>query len=124
MSKLIYKEDFDEARDRLTMWWQGGDIGRPAMQLTAPRAEPVEDIPVMPEPAGWLTDYSTKNFDYRVNLAFRACVNTLLSGGSNTQCFSGPGAQLPCSLPGLSGSGPARNCMVRTVHGQSGRRDF
>lgn len=77
MSKLIYKEDFDEARDRLTMWWQGGDIGRPAMQLTAPRAEPVEDIPVMPEPAGWLTDYSTKNFDYRVNLAFRACVNTL-----------------------------------------------
>ena len=30
----------------------------------------------MPEPEGWITDYSTSNFDYRANLAARACVNT------------------------------------------------
>jgi len=27
----------------------------------------------MPEPAGWSTNYSTSDFDYRVNLASRAC---------------------------------------------------
>lgn len=46
------------------------------MLLTAPRTEPAEDIPKMPEPDGWITDYSTSNFAYRVNLALRACVNT------------------------------------------------
>jgi len=73
---LLYKEDFDEARDRLTTWWNGGDIGRPAMQITAPREKPLEDIPAMPEPPGWTTNYSTANFDFRVNLAARACVGT------------------------------------------------
>lgn len=74
MSRLLYKEDFDEARDRLTAWWNGKDIGRPAMQLFAPREKPLEDIPQMPTPEGWLTDYSTRNFDYRVNLSRRACI--------------------------------------------------
>lgn len=76
MAALLYKEDFDEARDRLTRWWKGAGIGRPAMQLYAPRTKPVEDIPVMAKPDGWITDYSTSNFAYRVNLALRSCVNT------------------------------------------------
>ena len=76
MPSLLYKADFDEARDRLTRWWTGAGIGRPAMLLTAPRDTPLEDIPVMPEPAGWVTHYSTSNYAYRVNLALRACVNT------------------------------------------------
>ena len=75
MSTLLYRQDVDEARDRLTTWWNGGDIGRPAMLLVAPRDTPVEDIPVMPEPDGWITHYSTSNFAYRVNLALRACIN-------------------------------------------------
>ena len=77
MSTLKYKEDFDDARDRLTRWWGGEDIGRPAMQLTAPRSEPAEDIPAMPKPDGWSGRYSTRDFGYRVNLALGACVNTL-----------------------------------------------
>ena len=76
MPPLTYKEDFDEARDRLTRWWQGQDIGRPAMLLTAPRSEPVEHITAMPEPEGWTGHYSTRDFDYRVNLALRKCLNT------------------------------------------------
>jgi hypothetical protein len=46
------------------------------MLLTAPRAAPIADIPALPEPEGWTTHYSTKSFEYRVNLAARACIHT------------------------------------------------
>ena len=85
MTSLLYREDFDTVRDRLTTWWQGGDIGRPAVQITAPRAEPLEDIPALPEPSGWVTDYSTSDFDYRVNLTARSCVNTHFLGDAIPQ---------------------------------------
>jgi len=96
MPALLYKEDFDEARDRLTRWWRGEDIGRPAMQLTAPRAKPLEAIPEMPQPAGWLTHYSTRNFDYRVNLSLRACIGTYYLAEA-----------IPCVAPDL-----APNCLA------------
>jgi 5-methyltetrahydrofolate--homocysteine methyltransferase len=54
----------------------GGDIGRPAMQITARRAEPLERVSAMPQPAGWVTHYSTSDYEYRVNLAARTCVGT------------------------------------------------
>ena len=76
MTSLLYRPDFDEARDRLTTWWNGGDIGRPAMLITGRRAEPWEHVPALPEPKGWVTDYSTSDFEYRVNLAERACIQT------------------------------------------------
>ncbi len=82
MSGLLYREDIDEVRKRLTIWWNGGDIGRPAMHITAPRPKPIENIPVMPAPEGWVTDYSTKNFEYRVNLSARTCINTYYLGDS------------------------------------------
>ncbi len=55
-------------RVRLTTWWNGGDIGRPAMQITAPRPEPVEHIEAMREPERWVTHYSTSDFESRVPL--------------------------------------------------------
>jgi 5-methyltetrahydrofolate--homocysteine methyltransferase len=73
MSGLLYREDMDEVRKRLTTWWNGGDIGRPALLLRTPREKSLLDIPVQPEPEGWVTHYSTKNFDYRVHLALRKC---------------------------------------------------
>lgn len=76
MSGLLYRPDMDDVRARLTTWWNGGDIGRPALLLTAPRAEPIEDIPALPEPPGWTGRYSTRDFAYRVNLSQRACLNT------------------------------------------------
>ena len=76
MSGLMYREDMDEARQRLTTWWNGGDIGRPAMQITAPRPKHIEDIPGMPTPEGWITGYSIKNFDFRLNCALRAGIAT------------------------------------------------
>ncbi|HHT26706.1 MAG TPA: hypothetical protein GXZ82_05610 [Firmicutes bacterium] len=75
MNALMYKPDWAEARARLTQWWNGGDIGRPVMIIRTPRRHPHEDIPEMPKPDGWITDYSTKSLDYRVNLALRACLN-------------------------------------------------
>lgn len=71
---LQYRPDWENARQRLTLWWNGGDIGRPAMQVTAPRAEPWETLPTLQEPEGWVTHYSTKSLPYRIHLAFRACV--------------------------------------------------
>jgi 5-methyltetrahydrofolate--homocysteine methyltransferase len=78
----MYREDMDEVRRRLTIWWNGGDIGRPAMHLSAPRPKPIESIVPMPAPPGWVTNYSTSRFDYRVNLSARACVNTYYLGDS------------------------------------------
>jgi hypothetical protein len=74
MTGLLYRPDADQARARLMTWWNGGDIGRPALQIVAPRLAPAEDIPALPQPAGWTTHYSTRDFGYRVNLARRSCV--------------------------------------------------
>ncbi|MCC6445246.1 MAG: hypothetical protein IT210_17525 [Armatimonadetes bacterium] len=76
MTSLLYRPGWEEARKRLTVWWNGGDIGRPAMQITCPRSEPFEEIPAMPEPEGWISHYSTQSLPYRVNLALRACLYT------------------------------------------------
>lgn len=73
MSGLLFREDADLARERLTAWWNGGDIGRPAFLLYAPRNPPLELVEPLPEPPGWVTNYSTADFDYRVNLALRFC---------------------------------------------------
>ena len=82
MSGLMYREDMDEVRQRLTTWWNGGDIGRPAMQIHARRPEPIEDIPGMPTPEGWTTGYSIKSFDFRVNCSARACTGNYYLGES------------------------------------------
>ena len=37
-----------------------------------------QEIPALPTPPGWVTDYSVSDFAYRVNLAARACI-----GGSS-----------------------------------------
>ncbi len=76
MGGLLYRDDMDEARERLTRWWNGDDIGRPVLLVTAPRETPLEAVPAMTEPEGWVTHYSTSNLEYRVYLARRACVNT------------------------------------------------
>src|ERR1035437_6326641 len=80
MSSLLYREDMDDVRRRLTTWWNGGDIGRPVMCVTAPRAGPLPTEPALAAPPGWKTHYSTSNYEYRVNLAARACADTYFLG--------------------------------------------
>jgi hypothetical protein len=74
---MLYREDIDEVRKRLTVWWQGGDIGRPALLLSAPRTRPLEHVPELPQPEDVTCPrYTTKDFDFRVNWNTRACVGT------------------------------------------------
>jgi len=94
--ELLYRPGWEEARARLAAWWNGGDIGRPAMCVHVPRAKPVEDIPALPQPQGWLTDYSTRSLDYRVNLALRACTRTDYYGEAVP--FASPGNLAPNCL--------------------------
>ena len=82
MASLLYRDDADAVRQRLTTWWHGGDIGRPVMFVGARREKPFPVPPAMPEPPGWVTGYSTTNFDYRVNQAARACADAVCLGES------------------------------------------
>jgi len=80
MSGLLYREDMDEVRRRLKTWWDGGEIGRPVLKVTAPRERPLEEIPPIERPAGWVTDYSTRSLEYRIYLSKIACVRTWYLG--------------------------------------------
>ena len=96
MAALAYREDMDAVRDRLTRWWRGEDIGRPALLITTLRETPIRKIPPHPPPEGWLTNYSTRDFDYRVHLAARFC---------EERCFFGEA--VPHVAPDL-----APNCLA------------
>jgi hypothetical protein len=80
MGSLLYRPDWPAARERLTRWWNGSDIGRAAMMIYAPRPEPWEAIPKMEPPAGWTGRYSTSSVAYRVYLARRAGISTYYLG--------------------------------------------
>ncbi|MDH7568457.1 MAG: hypothetical protein QHJ73_02560 [Armatimonadota bacterium] len=75
MASLLYHPGWEAARERLTRWWNGGDIGRAALQITVPRERPVEEIPPVPRPEGWVTDYSTRSLPYRVYQALRTAAS-------------------------------------------------
>jgi hypothetical protein len=48
--ELAYREDWPEAAERLARWWRREPLGRPAMQLTAPREGAVwEPLPEAPD---------------------------------------------------------------------------
>jgi len=86
---LMYRPDWEAARQRATIWWNGDDIGRPLMQVTSKRETPWEDIPAMPRPEGWVTHYSTKNYEYRMNLALRSCLMKNYHAEAVPQCSGG-----------------------------------
>ncbi|MDZ4743547.1 MAG: uroporphyrinogen decarboxylase family protein [Verrucomicrobiota bacterium] len=70
MSSLVFRPDMDEVRHRLTTFWNGGDLGRPAIALCSARKEPWEQIAFMEKPDDWPTWYSTKDMEYRVYQGF------------------------------------------------------
>ena len=67
MTVMPDRQDINEARQRLTTWWTGGDIGRPAVQMTCPHPGPPADIPEPAVPEGVRAPrYTVKDFDFRV----------------------------------------------------------
>ena len=84
MAGLLYREDMDAVRKRMTTWWNGGDIGRAAMQVTAPREEKLEDIPEVPVPEGCQSPgYTIKSLDYRLACGRRGNAGTWHLGESS-----------------------------------------
>jgi len=47
---MIYKEDWEEAQERLKAWWKGEIIDRVCIAVTAPRRKPIRDIKPLPIP--------------------------------------------------------------------------
>lgn len=80
MSGLLYRPDMDEVRKRLTTWWAGGDIGRPALNIVFDGPVERENIPALSQPAGWTTDYSVKDYNYRINIAARRNLKVIFMG--------------------------------------------
>ncbi|MDL5054780.1 hypothetical protein QQ056_14670 [Oscillatoria laete-virens NRMC-F 0139] len=74
MSALAFRPDMDEVRQRLTRFWNGGSLGRPAVAICSARQEPWEQIAQVEKPGGWSTWYSTKSMDYRVYQGFNDVV--------------------------------------------------
>ena len=92
MAGLLYREDIDDVRKRMTAWLAGEDIGRPAMHVGAPREEALENIPEVPIPPDvTAAHYTIKSFDLRLNQGKRGYVNSWLMGES-----------VPVASPGLA----------------------
>ena len=90
MSTLLYRPDWEEARDRLTRWWHGEDLGRAMLQIATPREVVVEPIEQMPVPPGVICpNYTARDIDFRVNLARRQAADI---------CYFGEA--VPRALPG------------------------
>ena len=95
MTQLLYRPDIDEARKRLTDWWHGRDLGRPALLLTVPRSEPLLDIPEMPIPPNVRTPrFTAQSLEFRLNYALHSCNRThyLAEAVPSVQPHVGPGA--------------------------------
>ena len=71
---LLYKEDWEEAKQRLLGWWRHEYTGRCALAITAPRRQP----PDMPPPPAAATpaqrwydlDWISRQVDYRLSRTY------------------------------------------------------
>ncbi|MCE5279146.1 MAG: hypothetical protein LLG03_14090 [Planctomycetaceae bacterium] len=98
MYDIAPREHIEAARDRLTTWWNGGDIGRPALLLTYPREKPLPEFekPIETPPGVTAGNYTVKDY------AFRAAVGPVWAAGGNYAAEA-----LPTVSPDL-----APNCLA------------
>ena len=89
MASLAYRPDWEQARRRLCAWWRGGDLGRPAMQISVPREPPADCVALPALPEGWLTDYSTLDLEYHVRLRLRNAASVAYLGEAGPWVRSG-----------------------------------
>lgn len=80
MGSLEYRRDADDVRARLRAFWHDEDIGRPALLLSCPRQGADDGAEEAPLPAGWVTEYSTLDFDLRLRRSARAVSRTSFFG--------------------------------------------
>lgn len=95
--ELRYRADWPEAEDRLTRWWEGEYLGRPAMAISAPAEAAVWEQ--LPEPPT-LWDFWT-NPDYVIPRTEQAMRNTAFLGEACPQAWVNLG---PVSATGFLGT--------------------
>jgi 5-methyltetrahydrofolate--homocysteine methyltransferase len=66
------------------------------MQLSAPREEPWEAIPEVPQPEGWVTDYSTSDLEYHLYVRYRGVASQTYLGEAAP--IIAPGDEAPNTL--------------------------
>jgi len=72
---LVYKEDWEEAKQRYQAWWNGEYFGRCGLWVTAPRRKPLDDSPPPQRPDDpiqvWTApDYISAQNQYRFSHTF------------------------------------------------------
>jgi len=125
MGGLLYRENIDEARTRLTTWWNGGDVGRPAMHSYVGREAPLEQIEPLPPPDTSAPGCTTKDFAFRLNQSARACCNTWYLGEAVHALAPRPAPDCPAPCPGgkgVGGNGRARWWLIYHKTLQAGKK--
>ncbi len=97
MAGLLYQPEMDQLRQRMTAWWNGEDIGRPAMQIYGPMADPPLEPtqPPLAVPAGVDSpNYTIQDLDYRLRYAVHsvAIYQYFVDAPPRTGAEVGPGA--------------------------------
>ena len=89
---LLYKPDSAEAQDRMTAFWRGQVLDRPAIWITAPRREPLPGPPAPPAPADVVAQWTDQDY---LLAAAEAGMRATFYGGEAFPCFVpqlGPGS--------------------------------
>lgn len=91
--RMQFKPDWEEAKERLAAWWRGEAADRVALQVTAPRTEPLAPAKSAPPPPADLVDRWLSP-DYRIAVAERRFAATWYGGEAFPYCdpHLGPGS--------------------------------
>ena len=75
--QLLYKEDWEETKQRMLAWWAHENVGRCGLSVTAPRND-APDLPAPPEPK--TPQDKWYNLDYLSALCERGHAGTFYGG--------------------------------------------
>ena len=72
---LLYNPNWENAKKSFIGWWNGTNVSRPLIQVTAPRNEPIDELPQPPPPASiedqWLNAKLRMDiFEYQASRTF------------------------------------------------------
>ncbi len=78
--RLRFRPGWLEARERLSRWWHGEDLGRPVLLLTVPRQKLRRKFPFPPPQSGEMAPYATNDPARRIEIALWRSATTAWLG--------------------------------------------